>query len=175
MQNKQVTQEMSKQEEQIMKKTVIYIRHTEDRPGPSIEEQRAACRKYAAEHGHTVITEYIDQFEKGHNRNCYALIRMKQHTKMKRFDRILIYSADQFSMDAVDFALHKAWFEQYGVSLISVTHSASDDLMYALLQRIICAYENYRHAEHSAKVKRGMQLAKERKAALAAAEKQADI
>ena len=151
---------------------VIYIRHTEGRPGPSIEEQRNACRKYAAEHGYTITKEYIDSSSTGIDNNRAAFAKMMRDSQKKRFHGVLVYSADRFSRDMHALVVCKVRLEKNGVDLISVTESYRVDPSVVLIESIIQSFAEYMHEEHSEKVKRGIRLAKERKAALAAAENQ---
>ena len=49
---------------------VVYARYSSHRQGEqSIEGQLAEAYKYAAEHGHTIIHEYVDRAMTGKNDN----------------------------------------------------------------------------------------------------------
>ena len=161
-----------KQEERKMN-MVIYIRYEEGCPGLDIEEQRTACQKYAAAYGHTIFGEYIDCSTDGADGGRCAFIKMIRDSRKRRFDGILIYSADRFSRDVYELVTYKLRLEKMGIALVSATESCLVAPSVLLIERLLQAYAEYLHDEHSEKVKRGLRLAKERKAALAA-EKQAD-
>lgn len=172
--NQKTTKQMTEQEVKTMKKVVIYIRHTEGRPGPGIEEQRNACRKYAAEHGYTILREYIDYSEDDLACNRDEFLKMIRDSEKKRFQGVLVYSTDRISRYSQDIVFYGIMLKKNGADFISATETYRTDPSVILQASILQAYVDYMHYEHSRKVKRGMQLAKERKAALAAAEKQAN-
>ena len=162
-----------KQEERKMN-IAIYIRYAEGCPGVDIEGQRTACHKYAAAHGHNIFGEYIDCSTDGADGGRSAFAKMIRDSRKRRFEGILIYSADRFSRDVYELVTYKLRLEKMGIALISATESCLVAPSVLLIERLLQAYAEYLHDEHSEKVKRGLRLAKERKAALAAAEKQAD-
>lgn len=176
MQDKKATKKMTKQEEKTMKKAVIYIHHVEGYPGPSIEEQREACRSYATEHGYAISTEYIDSTNDS-SLVCHRDIfqKMVKDSRKKQFYSVLIHSIGIVSQYEQEYMMNQINFYIKGMNLISVSepdYTPPETYAIAILLR---NYEEYCRAEHSERVKRGIRLAKERKAALAAAEKQAGI
>ncbi len=172
MMNKKTTQQKIEQEVKTMKKVVIYIRHTEGCPRPSIEEQRNACRKYAAEHGCVITKEYID-CSSGAERNRDAFAKMIHDSKKEGFQGVLVYSIDRFLQDAQTLVFYTVALKKSGVDLISVIEPYHVDPSMLLMENLLQAFAEYYRLEQSEKIKRGIRLAKERKAALAAAEKQA--
>ena len=81
---------------------------------------------------------------------------------------MLIYSANQLSNNILEYASHTAGLEEIGAALIFATEPHSVPTLILTVEKIIRNYEEYRSKEHSEKVKRGIQLAKARKAALTA-------
>ena len=150
-------------------KFVIYICCTENSPAPGIEEQRNACYKYAAEHGHSILTEYVDCTSNGVASSYSAFDRMMRDAQRGKFDGLLVCSLDCFFMDMYELFSIQKRLEKYGVVLLAVTEDYLDPST-LIFERIFQAYAEYFRAEHSRKVKRGIQLAKERRAAQAAAE-----
>lgn len=147
----------------------VYISYTENSSVPRIEEQRNACYKYAAEHGHSILTEYVDCTANGVASSYSAFDRMMRDAQRGKFDGLLVCSLDCFFMDMYElFSIDKR-LEKYGVVLLAVTEDYLDPST-LIFERIFQAYAEYFRAEHSRKVKRGIQLAKERRAAQAAAE-----
>lgn len=148
----------------------VYIHYTESSSALGIEEQRNACRKYAAEHGHSILTEYVDCTSNDVSSSYRAFNKMMRDSRRKKFDGILVYSSDQFSRDVHELVSHKLRLEKYGVALLSATEAHIVDPSTLMIERIRQAYAKYFREEHSEKVKRGIRLAKERRAAQAAAE-----
>ena len=148
----------------------VYISYTENSSVPRIEEQKNACHKYAAEHGYSILTEYVDCTSSDVASSRSAFDKMMRDSRRKKFDGILVYSADRFSQEVHELVSHKLRLEKYGITLLSVTDAHIVDPSTLMIERIFQAYAEYFRAEHSRKVKRGIQLAKERRAAQAAAE-----
>lgn len=136
---------------------VIYIRHTEGRPGPSIEEQRNVCRKYAAEHGHNILREYVDYSANNPN----AFDKMMRDSRKKLFQGILVYSTDRFCREFNKLMTCKVMLKKLGIELISVTEPRPVTPSALMIKGMLEAFADYFHAEHSEKVKQGIQLVKE--------------
>lgn len=176
MMNQKATKKMTKQEEKTMKKAVIYIHHVEGYPGPSIEEQREACRSYATEHGYVILTEYIDSTDNGSLTRIHDIFRkMVKDSRKKQFHSVLIHSIGIVSQFEQEYLATQIDFYIKGMNLISVSEPDYTPPETYAIANILRNYEEFLHEEHSERVKRGIRLAKERKAALAAAEKQAGI
>ena len=174
MQNKKATKEMSKQEEKTMKKAVIYIRHTEGRSEPSVEKQKNACFKYAAEHGYIITAVYTNSLDGDAGMGSIAYQKISECAKKNKSHRILFYSIKSVFHFEQDFLIDSIMLKKNGIDLISVTEPDYVHPGMQMVASILRCYDEYLRAEHSQRVKQGMRLAKERKAALAAAEKQAD-
>ena len=144
---------------------VIYIRYTEGCLKLGMGEQRTACYKYAAEYGHTIVGEYIDCFANGVANTPSSFKKLMFDSHEGQFQGVLVYSADRVSRNVYELISYKARLENNGIKLISVTESCLADPSTLLLERIFHACFQYMREEHAARVKRGMQLAKERKAA----------
>lgn len=75
-------------------KVVIYIRDTKNCPGA--EEQRNICRKYATEHGYTILREYADCLPNDIDGNLSAFKEMYCDSWKRQFHKILVYNAECF-------------------------------------------------------------------------------
>jgi DNA invertase Pin-like site-specific DNA recombinase len=146
-------------------KIAIYIRYTAGCERLGLDEQRTACYKYAAEYGHTIVGEYIDCFANGVVNTPSSFEKMMCDSLNKQFQGVLVYGADRISQDVYELITCKFRLEDYGVTLISVTEFCLADPGVLLLEKLFVACFQYLRAEHSARVKRGIQLAKERRAA----------
>lgn len=143
---------------------VVYYHHAEGHPGPSIEEQRTACRNYAAAQGHTIIKEYTD-CSSAEIYTSNAFNQLLEDGQKNLFQGVLIYSGYQLSNYILEYASQVVGLERIGAKLFFATEPHSVLASILLIEKIILNYEEYRSKEHSEKVKRGMRLAKERKAA----------
>lgn len=143
----------------------IYIRYTAGCERLGLDEQRTACYKYAAEQGHTIVGEYIDCFANGVANTPSSFKKLVFDSQEGQFQGVLVYSADRVSQNVYELISYKARLENHGIKLISVTESCLADPSTLLLERMFHACLQYMHDEHVMRVKRGMQLAKERKAA----------
>ena len=145
-------------------KIAIYIRYTAGCERLGLDEQRTACYKHAAEQGHTIVGEYIDCFANGVANTPSSFKKLMFDSQEGQFQGVLVYSADRVSQNVYEFISCKARLEKHGIKLISVTESCLADSSTILLERMFHACFQYMHDEHSMRVKRGIQLAKERKA-----------
>lgn len=174
MQHKKATQNMTKQEEKTVKTAVIYIRHADGKSCPSIEKQKIACFKYAAEHGYAITAVYTNILDGDVRLGSIAYQKLSECAKKNKSNRILFYSIKSVFNFEQDFLISSTMLKKNGIDLISVTEPDYVHPGMQMVASILRCYDEYLRAEHSQRVKQGMRLAKERKAALAAAEKQAD-
>ncbi len=144
---------------------IIYIRSNKTSEEPTIEEQRNTCRKYAAEQGITILDEYMTDDMLTNKSNLDKLVKQ---CKVQNISIFLAYSDKAIAYPLPNLAQLRVDLMRQNMSLICVKHSTDSSTL--LLEEMLMNFIEWRSAEHSAKVKRGMQLAKERKAALAAAE-----
>ena len=147
-------------------KAVLYIHVTENCPG--VEEQRSICHKYAAEHGYTILREYIDCLPHDIDAKHCAFNEMYRDSRKLQFSKILVYNAESFCHDIRDFFFYKISLAEVGVEVITVKESAFDEPCERFMKLFPQYYAEYKRKAHSESVKRGIRLAKERKAALAA-------
>lgn len=143
---------------------IIYIRNN-NHEEPTIEEQRNACRKYAAEQGVTIGDEYIADDMLTNKNN---LVKLVKQCKAQNISIVLAYSDKAIAYPLPNLAQLRVDLMRQNMSLICVRHSTDPSTL--LLEEMLMNFIEWQSAEHSARVKRGMQLAKERKAAQAAAE-----
>ena len=104
-----------------------------------------------------------------------AYQKISECAKKNKSHRILFYSIKSVFHFEQDFLIDSIMLKKNGIDLISVTEPDYVHPGMQMVASILRCYDEYLRAEHSQRVKRGMRLAKERKAALATAEKQADI
>lgn len=143
---------------------VVYLHHEEGHPGPSIEAQKTACHNYATAQGHTIIKEYTDYSGAGIC-TSNAFNQLLGDGQKNLFQGVLIYSGHQLSNNILEYVSQIAGLEKIGAKMFFAKEPHSVLASVLIIEKIILNYEEYRSKEHSEKVKRGIQLAKARKAA----------
>lgn len=144
---------------------ITYIRNNKTSEEPTIEEQRNACRKYTAEQGITILDEYIADDMLTNKNNLDKLVKQ---CKVQNISIVLAYSDKAIAYPMPNLAQLRVDLMRQNMSLICVKHSTDPSTL--LLEEMLMNFIEWQRTEHSLKVKRGMQLAKERRAAQAAAE-----
>ena len=144
---------------------IIYIRNNKTSEEPTIEKQRNTCRKYAAEQGITILDEHITDDMLTNKNNFVKLVKQCQ---VQNISIVLAYSDKAIAYPLPNLAQLRVDLMHKNMSLICVKHSSDPSTL--LLEEMLMNFIEWQRAEHSARVKRGMRLAKERKAAQAAAE-----
>ena len=143
----------------------IYIRYTEGCERLGLEEQRTACYKYAAEQGHTIVGEYIDCFADPVANTPYSFEQMMHDSRSHQFQAVLVYCLDRISQDMYKLITCETELKNHGVTVLSASESCHATPSTMLMETLLAACFDYVRAEHSEKIKRGMRLARERRAA----------
>lgn len=137
---------------------VIYARFSShSQQEQSIDGQLRYCRDYAAQHGYTIIEEYIDRAITGTSDQRPDFQRMIRDAAGRGFSFILVWKLDRFSRNRYDSAIYKRQLSKYGVRVLSVTEGvgAGDEGM--LLEAILEAMAETYSRQLAQNVKRGMQ------------------
>ena len=100
-------------------KAAIYARFSShNQREESIEGQVRACKRFAKEHGMTMIEIYADRGLSGlHADNRPEFQRMIQDSDHHRFEALIMWNLDRFSRDKYDTAVYKTRLKKNGVSL----------------------------------------------------------
>ena len=84
----------------MIRRVVIYARFSTDKQDArSIDDQARRCRRYAKEHGYTVIEEYSDAAASGGHVERAALKRMLADAKSRPFDAVLVDDQSRLARD----------------------------------------------------------------------------
>lgn len=138
-------------------KAVIYARYSShNQRDVSIEQQVAACRKYADENGMEVLRIYDDHAMTGTNDNRPEFRRMIRDSASGAFSCVIVYSLDRFSRDRYDSAVHKHTLKENGVKVLSATENIQDNPTGVLMESILEGFAEYYSRELSQKIRRGM-------------------
>jgi DNA invertase Pin-like site-specific DNA recombinase len=119
---------MSQQEQ--ARRAAAYIRESTEEQGRgySPDGQRQAISRYAADHGMTLIEEYID-FETGRQADKRPdFQRLIEHAMEHRFDVVLVFHTSRFARNTVEAKHYKKLLRtQLGIEVISVTQPLGAD------------------------------------------------
>ena len=109
-------------------KAAIYARFSShNQREESIEGQVRACKRFAKEHGMTIVEIYADRGLSGlHADNRPEFQRMIQDSDHHRFEALIMWNLDRFSRDKYDTAVYKTRLKKNGVSLYYSDQSIPD-------------------------------------------------
>ena len=139
------------------KLAVIYARYSShNQREVSIDQQVAACRKYAETNDLTVIQVYADHAMTGTNDNRPEFRQMIHDSASHSFAYVIVYALDRFSRDRYDSAVHKHTLKENGVRVLSAMENISDDPTGVLMESVLEGFAEYYSKELSQKVRRGM-------------------
>ena len=87
---------------------VVYARYSSHSQGEqSIEGQLSEAKKYAAEHGYTIVHEYIDRAKTGRTDNRGEFQKMLRDTAKKQFSVVIVWKVDRFGRNREEIAINK--------------------------------------------------------------------
>ncbi|NJM40352.1 MAG: recombinase family protein [Anaerolineae bacterium] len=99
------------------KRAVIYARVSTDEQaehGYSLPSQTAACKRYAEQHGFTVVAEYEDDYTGASlDRPKFALVR--EMIRLGKVDVLIVYCADRLTRNLAHSLILRDEFERAGV------------------------------------------------------------
>ena len=109
-------------------KAVCYYRYSSTAQNEaSIEQQREAARKYAAEHGYHIIHEYEDPHKTGTNDNRPQFKKMLQDIQNSKPAVLIMWKTDRLARDDDVFYTSKAALREAGVRREYVADINTDD------------------------------------------------
>lgn len=91
----------------------------------SLPTQEAACRKYAAEHGMTVLSCYCEVWS-AFTRDRPQLVKMREQIRTGAVDVVIVYATDRLSRSQTDFAIIFDEMQRAGVHLHCVSEPFED-------------------------------------------------
>lgn len=140
-------------------KAAIYARFSShNQREESIEGQVRACKRFAKEHGMTIVEIYADRGLSGlHADNRPEFQRMIQDSDHHRFEALIMWNLDRFSRDKYDTAVYKTRLKKNGVSLYYSDQSIPDTPEGIILESLLEGFAQYYSANLARNAKRGLQ------------------
>ncbi len=136
---------------------VVYARYSSHKQGEqSIDGQLAAARKYAGEHGYTIIHEYIDRAQTGRNDDREQFQQMLKDTAKHQFEAVIIWKIDRFGRNREEIAFNKYRCKKNGVKVLYTAESIPDTPEGIILEAVLEGMAEYYSVQLATNVKRGM-------------------
>ena len=140
----------------ISNNAVVYARYSSRaQTDQSIEGQLTAAKKYAQEHGYTIIHEYIDRAMTGRNDNRAAFQQMLSDTAKKQFSVIIVWKVDRFGRNREELTFNKYKCKKNGVRVEYVAENMPQGPEAVILESILEGMAEYYSLQLSQNVKRG--------------------
>jgi site-specific DNA recombinase len=143
---------------QVSKRVVTYTRvSTEDQAkhGYSLPSQAEACRKYAEEQGWTVMAEISDDGISGAVLDRPGLDRIRDMSRAREIDAILVYELDRLSRKLVHQLIIEEELGKAGVSVYYVLGDYKDTDEGRLMKQIRASIAEYERAKIQERMRRG--------------------
>ena len=140
-------------------RSVIYARVSTEEQGQgySLPTQIAGCRRYAAEQGHTVLGEFVEQYT-GTERERPALHALMEFVRAQKVEVVIVFDVDRLARRKVHQVLIEEDLLQRGARVEFALGQYKDTAEGQLLKGIrqeIAEYENHQRVERSRRGKEG--------------------
>lgn len=142
-------------------RVVLYARVSSEKQAEkdlSIASQLKALRKYAAEGGHSVVREFVDEAESARTANRPAFQEMIAWAKQKPkpFDVILVWKLSRFARNREDSIIYKSLLRKRDIQVISINEKFDDSPAGTLLEGLIEVIDEFYSANLGQDTKRGL-------------------
>ena len=127
----------------------------------SIGGQLRNLRKYAADHDHEVICEYVDEAESGRtaNRPVFQQMISDARTTPKPFAAVLVWKFSRFARSRSDSITYKELLRKHDVDVISITEPIEPTPSGLMMEGILETLDEYYSANLAQDIVRGMREA----------------
>lgn len=128
-------------------KIAIYARVSTEKQEKeeTINSQLEALRDFAKKNNYVIHEEYIDEGYSGELLDRPALDKLRDDTKKKLFEAILVYSPDRLSRDYINLGLVKRDLKKLGIATIFLNRpeikDTPQDILFANIEGAIAEYE----------------------------------
>lgn len=137
---------------------VIYARYSSSsQREESIEDQLRECRRWADQHGLTIVGEYCDHAISGRSDARPQFQRMIADAEAGLFSSVILYKTDRFARNRVDSAVYKQRLKRAGVSVYYAKESIPDGPEGIILESLMEGLAEYYSANLSQNIRRGQE------------------
>ena len=143
-----------------LKRAVIYARYSSDmQTENSIEAQKMAIEKYAANNGFQIVGEYIDRAKSGMTtKGRSEFLRMIADSATDEFNYVIVHKMDRFARNINDATTYIAEMARNDVMLVSVLEPTSDTPEGIIFSALYAAMAEYYSRNLSREVMKGMMV-----------------
>ena len=136
---------------------VIYARYSShNQREESIEGQIRECKRYAEQHGITIVGEYADRAITGRTDERVEFQKMIRDAEKGHFQVVLVYKLDRFARNRYDSATYRLKLKKCGVKIASAMEAVQDGPEGIILEAVLEGMAEYYSANLSQNIKRGM-------------------
>ena len=139
------------------RRAVIYARYSShSQRDASIEQQVAACRRFAERQDIEIVEVYEDRATTGTNDRRSGFQQMIKDAHRRQWEYVIVYTLDRFARDRYASAVYKRQLKDCGVKVLSAMEQISDDPTGILMESLLEGLAEYYSSELSRKIRRGM-------------------
>lgn len=136
---------------------VIYARYSShNQRDVSIEQQYAACEKYAAERGYVVVEHYADRAVSGTTDNRPAFKRMMRDARSGGFDFVISWKSNRMGRNMLQAMVNVATLAELGIRCLYVEEDFDDTAAGRFSLRTMMNVNQFYSENMAEDVKRGM-------------------
>ena len=139
------------------RRAVIYARYSShSQRDASIEQQVAACRRFADRQDIEIVDVYEDRATTGTNDRRPGFQKMVKDAERRNWEFVIVYTLDRFARDRYASAVYKRKLKDCGIKVLSAMEQISDDPTGILMESLLEGLAEYYSSELSRKIRRGM-------------------
>lgn len=136
-----------------------YARFSSDRQHESsIEAQQEATRKWAADHGVTILREFADRGISGTTDERPAFQEMISTCRIRPADYVLVHKHDRFARNRYDAAIYGRIIEKSGARLVATAQDFGASPEALILEGMMQAWAEYYSRNLSTETKKGLRV-----------------
>ena len=140
-----------------LRRAVIYARYSShSQRDASIEQQVAACRRFAERQDIQIVDVYEDRATTGTNDRRPGFQKMVKDAERQNWEYVIVYTLDRFARDRYASAVYKRKLKDHGIKVLSAMEQISDDPTGILMESLLEGLAEYYSSELSRKIRRGM-------------------
>ena len=135
----------------------VYARFSSEKQrDESIEDQIAACERFAEANGMVVVATYADKAMSGTSDERPEFQRMIEESRDAEWGTLLVYKLDRFARDRFASAVYRKRLRENGVALTSAMEHIPDSPEGIILESVIDGMNEYYSRNLAQNVRRGL-------------------